>query len=304
MTKSVAENIKSNPKRPDIFATVFKKTFDELMAEERMSLPKNADPQQYLGNQIIIKEEAKAEVIHNESDETQNIIRAISATIRGMYEIDDEERPMAAGQLNATLTEKEILLREAHHRMKNNLQVICSILSLQAGTDNRSRGALKECQRRVKVMARIHEDIHHIDDLTSLNARDYLNTVVKDTIASGGRDAQGMSYRLEVDDIFIDVDQAVACGQIVSELLSNSLKHAFPDGQSGNIVVSLHRRDEGRTELTVADDGKGLAEDFDLERAESLGMRLVHALAMQLSGVIEVDVSGGTRVQITFPEQP
>ena len=102
----------------------------------------------------------------------------------------------------------------------------------------------------------------------------------------------------------IDVDDAIACGQIVSELLSNSLKHAFPDVQSCNIVVSLHRRDEGRIELTVADDGKGLPQDFDLEQAETLGMRLVHALAMQLSGVIEVDGSGGTRVRITFPEKP
>ena len=302
MTKSVAGKIQSIPKRSDIFATAFKKTFDELMAEERKILPKNADLQQYLDNQIILKEEAK--VIHNESDETQNIIRAISATIRGMYEIDDEERPMAAGQLNATLAVKEILLREVHHRMKNNLQVVSSILSLQAGTDNRSRDALKECQRRVKVMAQIHEDLHQIDDLASLNARDYLNTVIGDTLASGGHDAQRISSRLEVDDIVIDVDQAVACGHIVSELLSNSQKHAFPDGQSGNIVVSLHRRDEGRIELTVADDGKGLAQDFDLEQAETLGMRLVHALAMQLSGVIEVDVSGGTRVQIIFPEQP
>ena len=219
---------------------------------------------------------------------------------------DITERKRAEDQIKASLEEKEVLIQEIHHRVKNNLQVVSSILSLQAGaeTDFQSLGALRECQRRVKVMARIHENLHQTEDLTSINAKDYLNTVVGDTIASSWHDAQGISSRLEVDDIVIDVDHAVACGQIVSELLSNSLKHAFPDGQSGNIVVSLHRRDEGRTELTVADDGKGLPQDFDLERAESLGMRLVHALAMQLSGVIEVDVSGGTRVQITFPEKP
>ncbi len=107
-----------------------------------------------------------------------------------------------------------------------------------------------------------------------------------------------------MDDIIIDVDHAVACGQIISELVSNSLKHAFPNGQSGTIEVSLHRRDEGRIELTVADDGKGLPGDFDLKQAKTLGMRLVHALAMQLSGVVNVDGSGGTRVHITFPENP
>ncbi len=102
----------------------------------------------------------------------------------------------------------------------------------------------------------------------------------------------------------IDVDHAIACGQIISEVLSNSLKHAFPNGQSGNIEVSLHRRDGERIELTVADDGKGLPDDFDLKQAETLGMRLINALAILLSGVVNVDGSGGTRVRITFPEIP
>ncbi len=214
------------------------------------------------------------------------------------------ERKEAQDNVKASLKEKEVLLREIHHRVKNNLQVISSMLSLQAGTetDDRSLKALEESQRRVKVMARIHENLHQSDDLTSVDARDYLNIVVEDTIASGGHDAQRMSSRLDVDDIVIDVDQAIACGQIVSELLSNSLKHTFPNGQSGNIEVSLHRRDGGRMELTVADDGKGLPENFDLRRVETLGIRLVHALTMQLSGVVDVDGSAGTRVQITFPE--
>ena len=152
-------------------------------------------------------------------------------------------------------------------------------------------------------MARIHETLHQSDDLASINARDYLDTLVEDTKASSRQNAQGISFHLEADDIIFDVDHAVPCGQIISELLSNSLKHAFADGQSGNIEVSLHRRDGGKIELTVADDGTGLAEGFDLQRAETLGMKLVQALAMKLSGDIEVDGSGGTRVQITFPEK-
>ncbi len=211
-------------------------------------------------------------------------------------------------KIKAALAEKEILLKEIHHRVKNNLQVICSMLSLQAGTETEDRSieVLEDSQRRVMVMARIHENLHQSSGLTSINGRDYLSTVVEDTIASGGHDAEPISSRLDVDedDVIFDVDQAVACGQIVSDLLSNSLKHAFPKGQSGNIEVSLHRRDGGRIELTVADDGKGLPEDFDLKQAKTLGMRLVHALAMQLSGVVNVDGSGGTCVRITFPEKP
>ena len=216
------------------------------------------------------------------------------------------ERKRAEDQTKASLKEKEVLLREIHHRVKNNLQVISSMLSLQASTetDNRSLKALEESQRRVKVMARIHENLHQSDDLSSIYARDYLNTIVEDTIASSGDDRQRISSRLDVDDIIFDVDCAIACGQIVSELLSNSLKYAFPNDQSGNIKVSLHRRDGGRIELTVADDGKGFPDNFDLEQAKTLGMKLVHALAMQLSGVVKIDGSGGTRVQIAFPENP
>ncbi len=121
--------------------------------------------------------------------------------------------------------------------------------------------------------------------------------------AHGRAGASRITSRLDVDDIIIDVDHAVACGQIISELLSNSLKHAFPNGQSGNIEVSLHQRNGGWFELIVADDGMGLPEDFDLTRAETLGMRLVHALALQLSGVVKIDGSGGTCVQVTFPEK-
>ena len=136
---------------------------------------------------------------------------------------DITERKRAEEQIKASLAEKEVLLREIHHRVKNNLQVITSMLSLQAGTetDNHSIEVLKESQRRVGVMARIHETLHQSDDLASINARDYLDTLVEDTKASSRQNAQGISFHLEADDIIFDVDHAVPCGQIISELLSN-----------------------------------------------------------------------------------
>jgi two-component sensor histidine kinase len=214
------------------------------------------------------------------------------------------ERTIVETQMRASLAEKEVLVREIHHRVKNNLQVVSSLLSLQAGTEAsvRTVDVLEEAQRRVKVMARIHENLHRSDDLASINARYHLNTVMEDTISSSGYDAQGISRHLDADDIIFDVDHAVACGQIVSELLSNSLKHAFPNGRSGSIEVSLHRRDGGIIELTLADDGIGLPESFDLGRVETLGVRLVHALARQLGGTVKFDGSVGTTVQVTFPE--
>ncbi|MDP6786604.1 MAG: PAS domain-containing protein [Rhodospirillales bacterium] len=204
-----------------------------------------------------------------------------------------------------SLEEKETLLQEIHHRVKNNLQVISSMLSLQAGaeTDSRSIEALNDSRRRVLVMARIHESLHQSDDLASINARGYLDRIVGDTKASSGEDAKDISFRLDIDDIVFGMDQAIPCGQIVSELLFNSLKHAFPDGRSGTIEVSLRQKGK-KIELAVADDGIGLAAEFDPRQSKSLGMKLVHALTLKLSGVVEFNGGDGTRVRITFPDKP
>ncbi len=131
-----------------------------------------------------------------------------------------------------------------------------------------------------------------------------LDTLVTDTKASGGGVWEHLSFHVDVDDIPLDVDHANGYGQIVSELISNSLKHAFANGRPGNVEVSLHRRNGGVTELTVADDGKGLPKDFDLQKTTTLGLRLVRSLTAKLEGEIKIDGSGGTRVRITFPETP
>lgn len=213
-------------------------------------------------------------------------------------------RKNAEEKLISLLGEKEVLLKEVHHRVKNNLQVISSMLSLQAKSagDDRSVEVLAESQRRIRVMARIHENLHKSDNLASIDTEAYLDSVVEDTFTSIGHDKQQIFSRLNVDSINLDVDQAVACGQIISELLSNSLKHAFPNGQIGNVETSLHRGGGGKLELAVVDDGVGLPENFDVQKTESLGLKLVHALAMQLSGEVHINGSGGTNIRIIFPE--
>lgn len=216
------------------------------------------------------------------------------------------ERKQAEETIRESLKEKEVLLNEIHHRVKNNLQVIYSLLSLQASneTDSHTLDALEESRRRVKVMARIHENLHRSDDLTFINISDYLNTVMEDTKESNGVDPKVISFHLDADDFNFDVEQAIALGQIISELVSNCLKHAFPNSQPGKIEVSLHRVDVGKIKLRVADDGKGLPEDINLQQTKTLGMKLIHALAMQLGGTVNVESSGGTRIQIIFPEKP
>ncbi len=195
-----------------------------------------------------------------------------------------------------------MLLKEIHHRVKNNLQIISSMLSLQARAepDAAVRKALQECQRRIKVMARIHESLHQSNNVTAVDARDYINAIASDTVDSSWINSQRVETLVEVDKINIDIDTAIVCGQIFSELYSNCIKHAFPDERSGNIKVTMRRTDKGRMELKIVDDGIGLPEDFNLYKSATLGMKLVGALTTQLNGEISIDGSCGTSVWITF----
>jgi two-component sensor histidine kinase len=212
------------------------------------------------------------------------------------------ELESAGEKVKATLQEKEVLLREIHHRVKNNLQIISSMLSLQARAepDAASRKALVECQRRVKVMARIHESLHQSNNVTAVDARDYINAIVADTVDSSQINSQKVKTLVEVDKINIDIDTAIVCGQIFSELFSNCIKHAFPDDRSGSIKVTMRRDERGRMELKVVDDGIGLLEGFNIHKSATLGMKLVGALTTQLNGEINIDGSCGTSVWITF----
>ena len=212
------------------------------------------------------------------------------------------ELESAGEKVKASLQEKEVLLKEVHHRVKNNLQIISSMLSLQARAepDAASRKALEECQRRVKVMARIHESLHQTNDVTAVDARDYINAIAADTVDSSRINSQKVETIVEVDKINIDIDTAIVCGQIFSELYSNCIKHAFPDERSGIIKVIMRRANNGRMELKVADDGIGLLEGFNIHKSATLGMKLVGALTTQLNGEISIDGSSGTSVWITF----
>ncbi|MEE9294645.1 MAG: transporter substrate-binding domain-containing protein, partial [Phycisphaerae bacterium] len=218
---------------------------------------------------------------------------------------DITERKRAEDKIKTALAEKEVLLSEIHHRVKNNLQVISSMLLLQANADNHTHTVevLRDSYRRVMLLGQIHASLHRQDDLNVISARDFLNTLVTNTKVSGGGVWEHLSFHVDVDEIPLDVDHANAYGQIVSELISNSLKHAFANGQPGNVLVSLRQMDGGVTKLTVADDGKGLPKDFDLQKTTTLGLRLVRSLTAKLGGEIKIVGLGGTRVQINIPEE-
>lgn len=213
------------------------------------------------------------------------------------------ERKQAEDRIKQQLEEKEVLLREIHHRVKNNLQIVSSLLSLQSRyiKDKRDLEMLKESQNRIRSMALIHEKLYYSENLANIDSREYIQTLVHSLFQSYGVSMSRISLQLNVEDVSLDIDTAIPCGLIINELVSNSLKHAFPE-RKGEICVGLHTVN-GDIELVVSDNGIGIPEDVDFSDTQSLGLHLVSVLAEgQLRGEITLSRTKGTEFRITFSE--
>ncbi|MEE8389714.1 MAG: histidine kinase dimerization/phosphoacceptor domain -containing protein [Anaerolineae bacterium] len=216
------------------------------------------------------------------------------------------ERKQVEEQIKDSLREKEVLLQEIHHRVKNNLAIVSSLLSFQAEItpDEQARAAFQESQNRIHAMARIHEHLYRSPDLARIDMAQYVRGVTNHLIRSYG--AHAIAFQTDVSDVELDIDRATPCGLIINELVSNALKHAFPPGwqgpESGPKVRVALRLDDGQCELTVSDNGVGLPADLQVESAghESLGLRLVNLLNRQLKGNLQVDREGGSTFCLTF----
>ena len=213
---------------------------------------------------------------------------------------DISERKAAEEKLRRSLEEKEVLLREIHHRVKNNLQVISSLLHAQARDVDEASVQVRfaDTRERIRAMATIHEQLYQSDDLARIHFDAYLETLVHELFRS--HRTVGIERSLETDARALPIDQAIPAGLIVNELVSNALEHAFPEGQTGTVSV-VYRVEAGEATLVVADDGSG-AEALDSEN--SLGLRLVRGLTRQLRGTLSTDLETGVRVTITFPIDP
>lgn len=211
------------------------------------------------------------------------------------------ERQKAEKAIRASLQEKEVLLREIHHRVKNNLQVISSILSMQGRMfdDPRYRSSFEECQDRVRTMALVHEKLYLSPSLSAIDLGDEIRDLV--TMLASSHARPDVRLEVQADSALSDIDTAVPVGLLVNEMVSNSLKHAFAEGQSGQVNVTLRRLGPDRLLLSVRDDGKGLPEGFAWERANSLGLTTIQALARQIRAQIEVRRQGGAEFALTFP---
>ncbi len=215
---------------------------------------------------------------------------------------DITERKRAAAAIEASLREKDILLREIHHRVKNNMQVISSLLNLQAGhiADGEARRMLREGQLRIRSMALIHEKLYQARDLSRIEFASYIRSLAAYLFEFFKVDPGQVRLEIEVGDVRLDINSAVPCGLLISELISNALKHAFPKGRKGTVSIRLRREKDGSVKIKVADDGVGLPESMDFRRTESFGLQIVDLLIGQLEGTIELDRKKGTAFTVSF----
>ncbi|MDX2230071.1 MAG: PAS domain S-box protein [Leptolyngbyaceae cyanobacterium bins.349] len=214
------------------------------------------------------------------------------------------ERQQAERQLRAALAEKEVLLKEIHHRVKNNLQIVSGLLQLQAQNLNDTRlvQALRESQNRVESMALIHKKLYTSADLRQIDGADYIQSLAISLLTTYQVSPNQVTLKVEVEPVVFSLDQAIPCGLIINELVSNALKYAFPQDYSGEITVKLGQK-SGNYELIIQDNGLGLPPDLDWRTTKSLGLSLVYALATdQLEGSLSVDCTQGTQFTIEFPQ--
>jgi PAS domain S-box-containing protein len=216
---------------------------------------------------------------------------------------DISERKLMEDKLKKSLEEKDLLIKEIHHRVKNNLMVISSLLNLQSNLikDKEAKNIFRESQSRAKSMAMIHERLYSSDDLKRIDFGDYIRTLSTELFHTYVLDPSIINLKLNVEKIMIDINTAVPLGLIVNELVSNAMKYAFPAGRPGEIDISFHQIDD-KYVLIVKDDGVGIPSDLDINKVKSLGLQLVTNLSNQIDGVLKLNRENGTNFEITFKE--
>lgn len=207
-------------------------------------------------------------------------------------------------ELQESLKEKEVLLKEVHHRVKNNMQVISSILNLQSSyiKDETAVEMLRESQDRIKSMAFIHESLYQGKNLSHVKFSEYVRNLVSNLFHTYGVNKAGLKLKFDLDEVFLNLDTSIPCGLIINELISNALKYAFTDREKGELSVTLKKIEGGKLKLEIADDGKGFPKEINWKDTESLGLQLVVTLAGQIRGDIQMETKKGTTFTIVFKD--
>ncbi len=260
--------------------------------------------------QLEATQAAVLNILDDSSAETshlQNVQKAIFNILDDLHvekslEETRNQLVRSSQELRASLREKEVLLQEVHHRVKNNLQVISSLISLQLRpiTDPASRDALRECQSRVQAISLIHAMLYRSKDFANVPFSEYARTLTGNIFDTAGIAPGRITLDLAIDDVALPVGKAIPCGLILNELITNALKHGFPEGRRGTVRVELKREHNGDLQFSVRDDGVGLPPGLDIQQTQSLGMHLISALGEQLAAKVEMSGDPGTFFRFTF----
>jgi PAS domain S-box-containing protein len=234
-------------------------------------------------------------------EEEKNILKFVSDQVAMTI-----HRKRAEAQIKAQLQEKDVLLKEVHHRVKNNMQVISSLLNLQSRRvkDPSVFEMFKESQRRIRSMALIHERLYQSSDLSRIEFSEYISNLATHLFHSYQVDAHRIQLKLETEKVHLNINTAIPCGLIVNELVSNALKHAFPDGRNGQLEIGLQQVPGDGYVLQVIDDGVGFPEGLDFRKTETLGMQIISTLVEQIDGRLELNREKGSAFRLEFNELP
>jgi two-component sensor histidine kinase len=249
--------------------------------------------------------ERNKQVIRQKVDLEKNIIR-LQKEIEHRQTVSEKLREQGY-ELQNSLDEKEVLLREIHHRIKNNMLIIISMLELQRQDieGEKQRDIFKEMENRIRSMALVHEKLYSSDSISRIDIASYLRDVATSLLTSmviGNR----ISFELQAEPISIDIDHAIPVGLVTNEIITNAIKHAFPQGRKGTISIDVRRSENNQIVLTLADDGIGIAEDVDILQSSSFGTGIIITalVKMQLKGKIAVEREKGTKHTISFLDPP
>jgi two-component sensor histidine kinase len=275
----------------------------ETRVQERTAALRDAN--EALRTEVHERRKAEEALRHAQEALERRIRDRTAALTRANTDLHAEvlQRQHTAAQLTTALHQKDVLFREVHHRVKNNLQIMSSLLSLQSRyiSDPQTLQTFNDTRNRIRAMALIHGVLDPATDFARVDFARYLQQLTTHLSQAYGVRAHALAIHTQAHNIWLKTDVAVVCGLIVHELVSNALKHGFPEGRDGAIQVSMEHQPR-QYRLTVADNGIGLPAAWTLHTATSLGFKLVLALANQLSGHLEVERRGGTRVRLTFAD--
>lgn len=277
---------------------------DIVAPEKRSEVPKNIRRLMEAGQnhyeiEFVTKEGEKIPVeINNRISYLKGKPASIAVTR------DVTERKKAEDLIKQSLDEKDMLMKETHHRVKNNLMIISSLLNLQSQyiKDKESQEIFKESQNRARSMALIHERLYQSTDLKNVGLKEYITTLAHDLYRTYVCDPERVSMKLEIEDINLDINYTIPLGLILNELITNSMKYAFPDQHHGTIIIELSKKGD-ILKLKVSDDGIGFPTDIDYKNTTTLGLQLVNSLTQQIDGEIDLNTSHGTEFSIKFQEK-